>query len=148
MPNTPTVRKRTRRLTTETPAVSADSEVTIKKHAVEFYKHNQLSNDHATKAKKARTELFATMKLAEVDLQLFSATIDGRKLNLTAEIAAGRTTTVIDTAKLKGLVSAKVFAEIVSATVTNVTKFAGSSIVDQCSSKKVGGENVSVKPTK
>jgi len=161
----PPVRKRTRlieggsaptgKATTKTASVVAKSiEATpvMRELATSHFFANEEANKQAGIAKKARTELFAEM--LKVGIKAFTAPVEviskAGKMNLVlkAEIAAGRNTTVIDTDKLRALVDEATFLKIVKATVTDVTKFAGTEIVAQCGVTVAGAENVSVKPAK
>lgn len=142
------VRKRVRAVEGGKTEVAPEAPLELRRLAADHYRSNEQANAAALAAKKARTELYAGMKKLGLKDFNFTTTIDGKKLNLTSMIAAGRSTTVIDVVKLSKLVDEETFIKIVSASVTNVTTFAGTEIVAQCGQTVVGAENVSVKPTK
>ena len=111
------------------------------------YKANVAKNAAGREEEKARKALYARMKEVKLTACQTVAVVDGKRINLTAEISTPERVAV-DVNLLRRLVTEEQFLKIVSASQTSVKEEVGDAVLRQCSVTTTGTENVSVKPTK
>ena len=140
------IRRRARDLELDsTPKSKVTSE--MRKEAKAAHMANVVKNSHSREETRARKELYRQMKDAGVSDFEMEAQINGKRIKLKAEIASSMRY-VVDIEKLRKLIPEDVFMQCISATQTDVIRYAGQNISDQCVTTQSGSENVSVKLAK
>lgn len=143
-----TVKKAASKRKIDLDGAAASVEKQMRDLAIKAHKANLAKNAADKEETKARAELLALMKSVKSGPKVFSdVEIDGRKVNLEAIIKRSEREGA-DTFALMGLVEKEVFMQCVSATKTDVIKYAGQAVFEQCKVVKEGEENVTVKPLK
>lgn len=120
---------------------------TMQTNAVTFYSRNKEVNAAKVQADKARKELYSEMKESGIDTFDLKTNIEGEEIIITASIGS-RSTTAIDVAALRRIVTEEQFEKIVSASKSKVEAVAGKDVAVRCSIAGSTSENVSVKPKK
>lgn len=130
----------------DAPPKTVDEELIQKIEAV--YRLNKELNKITAAHKKERAALYQMMKDRKVDRKVLEAVeIAGSKVSIEAIVSKPKSE-VANVEKLQGLVTKKVFMQIISATKTNIEKFAGKAVFEQVKEEHEGEENVSVKELK